>query len=842
MWRIENTQHPKSGLYKIPLDLIQFRASNTTAESIRKQAAKPNVVASSDSEPTLVHGLNDVFRQSEQEYQERRRLADIEPAEYNFGEDTPPCVKFLLENGLAELGTKNRADMALSGYFKASGVAIEVAAQQISAWARSIPNVITHVHDANARSMQSLAVLKASYGNPKYGFSCGSMLSCGFDKSICDTCGAKEVKPKVVALSDFASSENLHYPIIVEADAIGKDKNELIVPTKIAGYCHSSPDKAMCASCAMQSYTNIERGRNERTLVFDSKNPLTVELIDISADTLNHRIKRIFRLPSRCYDFRYEVEYGNAQVIYLASRITSDFKVEESITRARAIILSHGITLNRGYDFYGRVYSNPRTLAATFIVDKAEQLRSSLETFSLTPKELTDLSIFSPRQGQSVMDRINEIHNSFISNFIFIFGREDLLLAVDAVFHSARWIPFQKRMVKGWLDALVIGDTRQGKTATVKALMNYYNLGAWAAGETASRTGLLYNIQMVKGEEAWVSFGLLCRANGLLVAIDEVHDMPPDDFKEFTLVRDSGIVDVKRYAYGAARAETRLISIANPRSGMNMRKYGYPVMAILDVPAFKSLEDISKFDFAVGLQAGDISDDVINTDVRSLDEVDNPFTPELCRNLILWIWTRKPDDIIISHETEKRILLVAQQLASEYVPSVPLIESADIRMKILRVATALAGRTYNSTDGQKLIVEEEHVDSAVQLLERFYKSRALDYWGYSADSAKAVIEDDELAVIVFDFKTKWHNIWEETATWMLGTNFFTKTHMKSSLRLTSSDADDMVSFLLNVGMIEVGYRGNYHKTPEGRDFFYGMKHPGKQEREESVIDGKEDEL
>jgi hypothetical protein len=745
-----------------------------------------------------------------------------------------------LENGLAELGTKNRADMALAGYFKDSGVSIETANQWITGWAASIPDSLTHVEDSRERQTQSQAVLRAVYSSPQYSFSCGSMLSCGLDKALCEGCKVAEVKAKEVSLHDFALAENMNMPVVIEADAIGKDHKELLVPSKIVGHCIPNPDSKACTRCGMLQYLNVEHARNERTLIFDAKNIKTLELIDMSAEGLMHRVKRIFGVESRCTDFRYEVEWSNAQIIYLASRVKADFKVEESMTKVRAILLQHGLQLNRGYNFHGRVYSHPRSLVATFIVDKAEQLASSLETFDLPRDELDKLSIFQPNSDQTVMDKINDIHRCMISDFIFIFGRDDLILAVDAVYHSARWIPFQKRIIKGWMDILIIGDTGQGKTETVKQLMGYYNLGTYAAGETASRTGLLYNVQVVKGEDAWVSFGLLCRANGLLVAIDEAHAIMPADFREFTLVRSSGIVDVKRYAFGTAKAETRLICISNPRTGIPMGSYGYPVMSIPDVPAFHGLEDIRRFDYAVGLMAGDVDDKTINTDVRALEKIGNPYNAELCRNLILWVWTRRPEDIVIDYDTEKYVLEVARELASEYVPGIPLVESADIRLKIVRIATALAGRTYSTDDGKHLIVTKEHVASAVHFLERLYKSPALDYWGYSADYAKAVIPDEVFDRMLLDFKTSWPGLWENMARWMLQTNVFTKSHIKTSLKLGDNDVNELLSYLLNTNMLEITSRGQNRKTPTGRDFFHTLLHPEKK-KAKSVIE-EEDEL
>ena len=823
MWRIENTRHPKSGNYKIPLNLAELQFE---LEAIRSLAASPRQLdrAADEYELETKDSLVVLYQKAKADYQDKKKLVEYLPdQEYTFDDsaDLPACVKFLMDNGLAELGTKNRADMALAGFFKSAGYPIETATQLMADWAMSIPESLTHIHRPEARAAQSQAVCKIVYSDPKYGFSCGSILSCGMEVD-CESCSVKEVEAKEITLSEYSKVENMKVKVSLEADVIGRDSKDYIIPRKVRGWCNFNPDSKVCLGCSMQNYFNAKEMRNERTMVFDAKNDLILELLDTSAVNLKHRIKRIFGVASRCPSFRHEVEWGNATTIFISSRLTN-FRVEDNVSRVKAMYLGHGIHLNQSYRLVGYTHSHPRTQAATFIISDAEPISSSLETFVLDDEAKSALKVFQAARDENPLEKMMKIEASFINTFLFIFGREDLILAADLVFHSARRISFQKQSLKGWLDVLIIGDTRQGKTDTVEKLMQYYDLGTMASGESSSRTGLLYNIQTTQGEDAWVQFGLLCRANGLLVAIDEIHGMPRDDFKAFTLVRSKGLVDVKRYAFGSALAETRLISIANPRESMTMDSYGYPVMAIDDLPCFKSKEDISRFDFAVGVKAGDVEDRVINTDVNIIYQESTLYTPELCKDLVLWVWTRKPDDIIISGETEAYVLQAAQDLGAEYVPDIPLVESADLRSKIVRIATAIAGRLYNTPDGERLIVESKHVSSALDVLNRFYKSDSLNYWGYSDDAAKLYISEEDMIVLAADFKLQYPMLWSPISEWMLRTNEFTKTLIKASLGITGETADSLIMFSLNNSLIRTSWRA-LRKTPQGRKFFYGLLH------------------
>ncbi len=820
-WRVANTRHA-SGLYKTPLEIADLHKG---IDYVLSLAAEPRVLLFDDEEdpPDTLKNLADIYNEAVEEYSERQKIYDHESLESPvFGKEHPLCVKYLLENGLGTLGTKNRADMALSNYCKANSYDITDAETFMADWSKSIPLHLTHTQDPMRRVVQTLSVLRTVYSSKRYKYSCGSMLACEIDVN-CEQCNVKqESEILTIKLSDFAIASHHGRRVCVEADVVGRDSSEMIVPKEILGWCKLDPESTACSRCKMSKFINEENNRVERTIVFDSSQKLTIELVDITQTHLRHRIKRIFGVEDRCYNFDYDVTFGNANILYLASRISGEFVIEEQIVRSRAIYLDHSMELNQSYNLFGHVWNHPRTNHAILLIDSAEMLKSSLRTFVLPKERCKEFALFQPGEGQSVLDKIQEIHKAFEVNFIRVYGRPELIMGVDLVFHSCRRFNFQKVTgLKGWLDILILGDTRQGKSETAEKIMEYYQLGVMAAGETTSRTGLLYTIHMVAGEEAWVAFGLLCRANGYLVVVDEMHDMPTQDFKEFTQARSKGVVDVKRAAYGVARCETRIISVANARAGKSLDSYSYPVMAIPDIPCFKDLADVARFDFCVGVRAGDVSDDVINKDAYEIEDVENPYTADLCRDLILWLWTRTPEQIYISRETEKVILKIAKELGADYVPDIPLIESADVRYKIARIAIAVAGRVYSTDDHEILIVKPEHAVTARNILESFYKSPSLNYYGWSDDRRRIEISPERMDVLKFDFQQEFIMAWATIAQWILDVNQFNKSLLKASTGLPSSGVDALMAFLITNRFI-IADRYNYIKTPSGREFLQSM--------------------
>lgn len=832
LWRIANTQHNKSGLYKIKLGLQEL----SSVESIRELAinrrdygcenisddgrvstddiqALPEECEDGERDaPILIQGLADRYQKALHLYEDRQKVTEEQTSEpYDF-EDDPPCVQFLTENGLAQLGTKNRADMAFAGYLKDSGATLNMAVARIGSWARSILPKDTHVGRPEERVTQSIRVLKTVYGDSKYHFSCGSMKQCG---DVCNEADCNVQKKAIdVDIADYASAEHMGKRISIEADAIGRNKDEMLVPVSVTATCKEMTDSAGCNQCRLALMEDVKDGVAERTIEFNSRNPMTLDLIGSSTHTILSRMKAFFGIPSRCNKTKLATVWGNAQVIHLASRVSTEFKIESTVTRLTCMYLAHKIKLNHGYKFTGYVWPKSNTLAAIFIADSVEPLQSQLSTFTLNEDELEELKIF--QTDGSPFDKVAEIQKIFMHNFTYIYGRDDLHMAMDLVFHSVRWIDFQKRRTKGWLDILVIGDTGQGKSTLAELFMQHYNLGTMAAGESSSRTGLAYSIQMVAGETAWVAFGLLARANGYLVVIDEAHGIAPADFRQLTLIRSKGIIDVKMVAWGTAEAQVRAIWIANPKTHMALGSYGYPVMAIPDVPAFGAYEDIRRFDFAIGQVADRLDDEVLNQDVYKLEELDNPYTEERCRNLILWVWTLTPEQIIISKETEAYTLRAAVKLAASYVPTIPLIEPADTKQKIIRIAAAFAGRTFNSPDGKTLVIENRHVDAATQFINNIYKSPDMDYFGYSEDHMKIELSSAQLESRKASFILAHPNN-KAIAHVILTSNIFTKGNLKNNLDMPAKDLSELISFLISNRFITAIPKG-YSKTVSGKAF------------------------
>lgn len=328
-------------------------------------------------------------------------------------------------------------------------------------------------------------------------------------------------------------------------------------------------------------------------------------------------------------------------------------------------------------------------------------------------------------------EKFDEINKDLTHNITKIYGRDDLLTTIDLVFHSVLSFVFLGNIVrKGWVEALILGDTGCGKTTAVEALMKHYQAGEMIRGEGATFAGLIGGAQQVSGSGPWsITWGTLPLQDRRFVAIDEVSGLSIKDISDMSGVRSDGIAQLTKIHQEKTFARTRLLWISNPRSNRSLASYATGVDAVREL--IGRPEDIRRFDFALTLASSEVPSDVINRRYSG-EEIPHVYTSELCHDRVLWAWSRKPEQIVFEEEAEEIILQRAKKLGEEYHSSIPLVEPADQRIKLARLAVAAAARVFSSDDeGERVMVRGEHCEFVYRFLDKIYKKKSLAYDLYS---------------------------------------------------------------------------------------------------------------
>lgn len=524
---------------------------------------------------------------------------------------------------------------------------------------------------------------------------------------------------KEVDLSKAGEAGLIGKLVKMRVTAAGKDLAPYACPKDIEFTCQMG--LRICKLCSI----GAAGGRLEHTI-----HPLSMEvlkLINCSEEQQRGFIRKSAGIYPGCPRFDMKPKsFHTVEDVRLIPEVNfSSESTGEYVVRP-AFTVGHPIRPNSSYEVEGMVIPNPKNQYVTYILDRITQVKDNVEGFVATPEIKEALKVF---QGQDVAAKMNEIASDLSRHVTHIYQRENLVQAVDLVYHSVLQFYFQGRIVKkGWTELLVMGDTRCGKTETVVQMINHYRAGEFAAGENCSYAGLIGGMQQL-GNRWSITWGKLPLNDRRLLVIDEVSGMPVEDVGRMSGVRSSGIAEITKVQSEKTFSRTRMIWIGNPRSPRPLGSYDAGILAIKEL--IGRPEDVARFDLAIAVASGEVPVEIINQNVRDTKTEAQVYSGDLCHDLVMWAWSRRPEQVMFTKEAEETVLKLAADMSARYSSAVPLVEPAEQRIKLARLSVACAARLFSTDDGDTVIVKPAHVEYVHRFLESLYTSPAMGYLAYS---------------------------------------------------------------------------------------------------------------
>ena len=335
------------------------------------------------------------------------------------------------------------------------------------------------------------------------------------------------------------------------------------------------------------------------------------------------------------------------------------------------------------------------------------------------------LKIFQPRGNSTkeIKKKLDDIYNDFSFNVTKIYQRKQIIMAADLVYHSVLHFNFLNRIIKkGWLECIIIGDTRCGKSTIVQNLTRHFKAGEFTTcGEHSSIEKILVLMKETKEGEWKIRWGKLVANNEGLIIFDEVDELKKKGIiKRLSNVRASGIAELLLCQAYTAMAQTRIIWIATPLHGKQMKKFDYAAESIKEI--FETKPDISRIDFAVMANEEDI--DIKKLTDQYNEKYPHKYTSELCHELIKFSWSRKINNIKFTKAAENLILKMATILGERYSSDIPLVTIPEMRVKFAKLSVALATRLYSvDSTGENVKVLYNHVLVIADMLEENYNNK-----------------------------------------------------------------------------------------------------------------------
>lgn len=547
---------------------------------------------------------------------------------------------------------------------------------------------------------------------------------------------AQSGKPaKPVSLEASQSSEHGSTPLEVVATIAGKTTSPYMLPKRVEYLCSMDwGDK--CNVCPMQA-----RG-GQHTKTVDGDDPFLLEFIDKTNEQAEKLLRKLAEAPTTCPKLEPEqVEQWNVEeLVALPAVDEAGEEAQRPVSRRIYNVGPYGTTINSKVRLVGVNTGDPRSQRAILQTWECEPVQTDIDRFEMTDKLYEDLQIFWPADGQKTFDKLKEISQDLEANVTRIYGRPALHVAYDLVWHSVMDFRFAGQLLgKGWLELLVMGDTRTGKSVAAEKLIQHYRSGVLKSCEGATLAGLVGGAQQI-GRSWMVMWGTIPLNDRRLVVLDELSGIKDKDIiEQMSSVRSSGKAQITKIVSQETSARTRLVWISNPPDGRTISEM--PKGAIEAVQGLvKNPEDIARFDMAMSAAQSDVESKLINSREHVL--VPHVYTSEACSALVSWAWSRKADQVQWYPGVEDFLLERAEAVGHRYIPDPPLVQAENVRVKLARIAVAIAARVFSCDEtGEILLVHREHVEAAEQVLDKLYGTRSFGYREYS----RKVIKDREKA-------------------------------------------------------------------------------------------------
>lgn len=616
---------------------------------------------------------------------------------------------------------------------------------------------------------------------------------------------------KKVSLEDSMSPENANEPLEVMVTVAGKQNPPYVIPKQFKVSCDMSKG-AQCAACPV----GIASGELDVTF-----NPDDEQLFRyIEAAEARQRLLMKEVSGARCSDrseFRVEETYTMEELIVSPSIDDRDSGRDAApMTRRIYSVNTYRTPVNSTRKMLGRNVSDPKNSRQSFMAWNNEPVKTTLDTFEPTPEMLSQLSKFRPGDNDGVpespLEKCKEIARDLEKFVTRIYGRELLHVAYDLVWHSPLSFEVEgRRLDKGWLEMMVVGDTRTGKSETAERLTRHYSAGVLKSCEGATFAGLVGGVQQI-GNSWTTTWGVIPLNDRRLVILDEVSGLKDKDVIEnMSSIRSSGVAQITKIANESTSARTRLIWITNPGDGSMISDHSNAGMDAIKT-VVKANEDLARFDFAMAATKDEVDSGLINSVHEETGR--QMFDSESCHNLVLWAWSLKPEQIQFTESAEETARAEAQAVGRRYVSDPPLLQTENARFKLYRIAAALAARTFSSYDGGKtLLVTADHVRDAVRFLDEIY---SFDGMGYARHSRRS-LEAERVARERRASTLAWLKEREDTvlhALKSIGGTTFRVRDFREFAGMTDDDAQLATKWLIKSHMVVRKTRGDMGMTKQ----------------------------
>ncbi len=529
-----------------------------------------------------------------------------------------------------------------------------------------------------------------------------------------------------------------------------------------------------------------------RTWEMDEKNlGAALQLMDsnLKEDQITANLKLLAKISPKEKGIKQRVL---EKTTVFKAYVTDMFETNvETAVPMEFMVYSFGVRLESGqkYKVTHKLVPHPyKGQQLVMLVTAAEQANDSVTDFALTPERKEHLAAFQAL-GNTVPQRMNALTER-VKGLLGYNGNDTLIQAIDLTYHTVLQFHLGNfKNVRGYLDSLVVGESRVGKSSTADTLRRTYGLGTFTslAGNSATIPGLI-------GGSNKTSTGFQTRAGVIpqnhrgLVIFEEFGKCRQDIVSELTDIRSSNEVRIARVSGTVTMpALVRMLALTNVKavSGSIKPIAAYPNGISVITELVGTAEDIARYDLLVVLS------DRGNSQIDPFWEPTPPMEIEAYRTRVRWVWSRTPEQVSISREVGLHIMEQANAINTEYDCHIKIF-GTEAWKKITRLAIAIAGYTVSADETyENIVVTNEHVDYAVHMFKTLYDNSTFKLKEYVTNERLYSTIDEEGIAALQDMYIKSPALLLQLEKSAVGS----KNMLLSASGLTNDDLNRMLSRL-----------------------------------------------
>lgn len=630
-------------------------------------------------------------------------------------------------------------------------------------------------------------------------------------------------EPELVRISDSFDPAYAGKPMTMLATISGRSAAPSMLPRRMDLTCDQDWQKPKCDGCRLGGH---RQGGGGLTHEVQADDELLLKQMGKPEDMRTAEILASVGIPRTCPRVELvALEHWRVDELAVVPNVDDpdESAGTDVLRRVLNVTSQTGLSpVNTTARITGVSVADPKDAKVIFQSWNVDETKTSLDRFEMTDELRGHLeAAFWPRGEQDPTDKLMELAGDLSANVTHIWGRPELHIAYDLVWHSVLDFRFRNAYVgKGWLELLVMGDTRTGKSEAASRLIRHYGAGVLKSCEGATLAGLVGGAQQI-GNSWVITWGTIPLHDRRLVVLDEVSGIADKNILEqMSAVRSSGKAQVSKIVSQETNARTRLIWISNPVDGNRINQTARGAIDAIS-RLIPNPEDIARFDIAMVASGEDVQSAVINA--ARPPRAEHVATSELCSALVTWCWSRSRNDVVWATGTERFILQQAESLGGRYIADPPLVQPENVRFKLARIAVAIAARLFSHDGtGQKVLVTKAHVRAAVRFLDTVYRQR---WFGY-ADHSRKEIRAKQAAIESSSTCRRWlleHPRALDTLRSVMSDSQFRGRDFEEFGAVDRDQAANYVGDLVRMGMVRRKSKGYISMMPELISIVQGLE-------------------